>query len=256
MSFRVIIPARHASTRLPGKPLLDIAGKPMIQHVYERCKESGADSIHIATDDHRIHDVAMAFGADVVMTSAEHRSGTERLAETVQKLGCEEQDIIVNVQGDEPLMPANLIQQVADDLQTHSDANVATLCTPFHADDDVHNTNIVKVVCDRNGYALYFSRAAIPWEREAFAHDTRKPSGHYLHFRHIGLYAYRAGFLQTYVNWPECDMETMESLEQLRVLWHGEKIHVSEALTIPPPGVDTGEELERVKRLIEKNNGG
>jgi 3-deoxy-manno-octulosonate cytidylyltransferase (CMP-KDO synthetase) len=251
MSFRVIIPARHASTRLPGKPLIDISGKPMIQHVYERCLDSGTDSIHIATDDQRIYDAALKFGADVVMTSAEHRSGTERLAETVQKLGFDKQDIIVNVQGDEPLIPANLIQQVAEDLQSHPAANVATVCTPFHADDDVHNPNIVKVVRDREGFALYFSRASIPWERDAFAHDPKKPSGHYLHYRHIGLYAYRAGFLQTYVNWPECDMEIMESLEQLRVLWHGEKIHVSEALTIPPPGVDTEEELERVKRLIE-----
>lgn len=254
MSFRIIIPARHASTRLPGKPLLDIAGKSMIQHVYERCLESGADNVCIATDDQRIYDAATGFGAEVLMTSAEHRSGTERLAESVQKLGCDEDDIIVNVQGDEPLIPPNLIQQVAGDLQSHADANVATVCTPFHADDDVHNPNIVKVVRDREGYALYFSRASIPWERDAFAHDSRKPSGHYLHYRHIGLYAYRAGFLHTYVNWPECDMEIMESLEQLRVLWHGEKIYVGEALTIPPPGVDTEAELERVKRLIESSN--
>lgn len=251
MSFRIIIPARHASTRLPGKPLLPIAGKPMLQHVYERCVESGADNIHIATDDQRIHDAAVAFGADVIMTSAEHRSGTERLAESVRKLGCRDDEIIVNVQGDEPLIPPTLIHQVAEDLQIHTDANVATLCTPFRTDDEVHNPNVVKVARDRGGYALYFSRAAIPWEREAFAHDSRRPSGHYLHYRHIGLYAYRAGFLQTYVAWPQCDMEIMESLEQLRVLWHGEKIHVGEALIIPPPGVDTEDELQRVERLIQ-----
>jgi 3-deoxy-manno-octulosonate cytidylyltransferase (CMP-KDO synthetase) len=250
MSFRVIIPARHASTRLPGKPLLDIAGKPMIQHVYERACESGAENVHIATDDERIKKAATGFGADVIMTRAEHRSGSERLAEAVAILGCHNDDIIVNVQGDEPLMPANLIQQVADDLQTHTDANVATLCTPFHNNDDVHNPNIVKVIRDRQGYAMYFSRASIPWERDAFAKNNNKPSGHYLHYRHIGLYAYRAGFLKTYVDWPVCDMEVMESLEQLRVLWHGEKIHVSEAVSIPPPGVDTEEELERVKRLM------
>ena len=250
MSFRVIIPARHASARLPGKPLLDIAGIPMIQHVYERACESGAENVHIATDDDRIKKSAEEFGADVIMTSAEHRSGSERLAEAVAKLGCPDDEIIVNLQGDEPLMPPVLIHQVADDLQEHEVANVATLCTPFHKDDDVHNPNIVKVVRDRDGYAMYFSRASVPWERDAFAKNNNKPSGHFLHYRHIGLYAYRARFLKTYVEWPECDMEIMEALEQLRVLWHGEKIHVSEAMTIPPPGVDTEEELERVKRLI------
>jgi 3-deoxy-manno-octulosonate cytidylyltransferase (CMP-KDO synthetase) len=250
MSFRVIIPARHASTRLPGKPLLDISGKPMIQHVYERACESGAEHVHIATDDGRIKQVAESFGADVIMTSPEHRSGSERLAEAVEILACAEEEIIVNLQGDEPLMPPGLIHQVADDLQQHVEANVATLCTPFHKDDDVHNPNIVKVARDKHGYAMYFSRAAIPWERDSFAKNNNRPSGHYLHYRHIGLYAYRAGFLKTYVAWPVCDMEVMESLEQLRVLWHGEKIHVSEAISIPPPGVDTEEELERVARLI------
>lgn len=250
MSFRVIIPARHASTRLPGKPLLDIAGKPMIQHVYERACESGAENVHIATDDARIKNVAMRFGADVIMTKKEHRSGSERLAEAVEILACADNEIIVNLQGDEPLMPAGLIHQVADDLQQHVDSNVATLCTPFHKDDDVHNTNIVKVVRDKQGYAMYFTRAAIPWERDSFAKNNNRPSGHYLHYRHIGLYAYRVGFLKSYVAWPECDMEVMESLEQLRVLWHGEKIHVSEAVSIPPPGVDTEEELARVVRLV------
>lgn len=251
MSFRVIIPARHASERLPGKPLLDIAGKPMIQHVYDRACESGASDVHIATDDERIKESAESFGANVLMTSAEHRSGSERLAEAIDILGCPGDEVIVNLQGDEPLMPSSLIQQVAEDLQQHTDANVATLCAPFHNDEDVHNPNIVKVIRDRDGYAMYFSRASIPWERDAFAKNNRKPSGHFLHYRHIGLYAYRASFLKTYVEWPACDMETMESLEQLRVLWHGEKIHVSEAMTIPPPGVDTEEELERVKRLIK-----
>lgn len=252
MDFRVIIPARHDSTRLPGKPLLDIAGKPMIQHVHERAVESGASHVAIATDDSRIYDVASSFGAEVVMTSGEHRSGTDRLAETVDKLGCAEDEIIVNLQGDEPLMPPALIKQVASDLHKHTDASVATLCTPIHSAEDVSNPNIVKVVFNKEGYALYFSRAPIAWERAYFRNTQQRPSGHYMHYRHIGLYAYRAGFLARFITWPVCDIENMESLEQLRILWNNERIHISEAAAIPPPGVDTEEQRSRVERLIEE----
>ncbi len=251
MKFSVIIPARFASTRLPGKALLDICGKPMIQHVYERAIESGASSVYIATDDKRIEDAAKKFGADVVLTADTHRSGTDRLAEAAKHLTFSDDDIIVNLQGDEPLMPAGLIEQVALDLHDHQDASVSTLCTPIHSADDVANPNVVKVVFSKSGYALYFSRAPIAWEREHFRVSNFRPSGHHMHYRHIGLYAYRAGFLQRYVTWPTCDIEEMESLEQLRVLWNDERIHISEAAAIPPPGVDTQEELERVIRLVK-----
>jgi len=254
MQFRVVIPSRHNSKRLPGKPLLDIAGKPMIQHVYERACESGASHVVIATDDERIQKVAQDFGAEVVMTSSEHQSGTDRLAETVNKLNCDDNDIIVNLQGDEPLMPAVLLSQVAKDLHEHDDASVSTIYTPIHSSDDVSNPNVVKVVFSKKGYALTFSRAPIAWEREHFRLSSFRPSGHHMHYRHIGLYAYRAGFLNRFVNWPQCDMEIMESLEQLRVLWNDERIHVSEASAIPPPGVDTQEELERVTHLLQSRN--
>jgi len=250
MQFKVIIPARYASTRLHGKALLDICGKPMIQRVYERALESGAQSVYIATDDMRIKDVAESFGADVLMTEESHRSGTDRITEAVQQLGCNENDIIVNLQGDEPLIPTSLVKQVAEDLHAHQDASMSTLYTPIHNQDDVSNPNVVKVVFSKQGYALYFSRAPIAWEREYFRTSEFRPSGHHMHYRHIGLYAYRAGFLQRFINWPVCDAEEMEALEQLRVLWNDERIHVSEAVAIPPPGVDTSDELERVRHLV------
>lgn len=252
MKFTVIIPARYASTRLPGKTLLDICGKPMLQHVYERAIESGATAVYIATDDERIKTVAEGFGAKVIITSETHKSGTDRLAEAVKSLSSNDDEIIVNLQGDEPLMPSSLIEQVARDLEQHKDASMATLCTPINSVDDVANPNVVKVVFSKAGYAIYFSRAPIAWEREHFRVSSFRPSGHHMHYRHIGLYAYRAGFLNRFVTWPVCDMEEMESLEQLRVLWNGERIHISEASAIPPPGVDTQEELERVRRLISQ----
>ena len=252
MKFTVVIPARYASTRLPGKALLDICGKPMLQYVHERALESGASAVYIATDDERIKEKAEEFGANVVMTSTKHRSGTDRLAEVIEHLSLSDDEIIVNLQGDEPLMPVSLVEQVARDLHQHEDASVATLCTPISSVDDVANPNTVKVVFSKAGYALYFSRAPIAWEREHFRVSSFRPSGHHMHYRHIGLYAYRAGFLGRFVKWPICDMEEMESLEQLRVLWNDERIHISEATAIPPPGVDTEEELERVRHLIGK----
>lgn len=250
MQFKVIIPARYASTRLHGKALLDICGKPMLQRVYERALESGAESVYVATDDKRIKTVAEGFGAPVLMTDESHRSGTDRITEAVQQLQCDDNDIIVNLQGDEPLIPPSLVKQVAEDLHTHQDASMSTLYTPIHDQTDVSNPNVVKVVFSKKGYALYFSRAPIAWEREYFRTSDFRPSGHHIHYRHIGLYAYRAGFLQRFVTWPVCDLEEMESLEQLRVLWNDERIHLSEAIAIPPPGVDTEEELERVRHLV------
>lgn len=247
MKFSVLIPARYASTRLPGKPLLSIGGKPMLQHVYERAVESGADRVVIATDDHRIEEAAGAFGAPVCRTGPEHRSGTERLAEAVERLGLEPDDIVVNLQGDEPLMPPSLLRQVAQNLAASDSAQMATLCTRIHEAGELFNPHAVKVVTDKSGYALYFSRAVIPWDRDAFSVTTEVLPEAAEHYRHLGIYAYRAGFLREYAAWPACDLERMESLEQLRVLWNGARIHVAEAVELPGPGVDTEADLQRVR---------
>jgi 3-deoxy-manno-octulosonate cytidylyltransferase (CMP-KDO synthetase) len=249
--MHVIIPARYASTRLPGKPLALIAGKPMIQHVYERAVESGADAVVIATDDERIRAAAEAFGARVCMTSSTHRSGTERLAEAIAQLELPDDEIVVNLQGDEPLMPPALIRQVADTLAAHPDAAVATACTVISTEVVFRDPNVVKVVCDGHGYALYFSRAPIPWPRESGA---RAVAAH-MALRHIGLYAYRAGFVARYLTWPPSPLEEIEQLEQLRVLWHGERIVVCEAVAAPPLSVDTAEDLARARRLLEEKAG-
>lgn len=250
MQFIVVIPARFDSSRLPGKPLLDIAGKPMIQHVYERARESGADQVIIATDDQRVADAASGFGAGVCMTSSEHTSGTERLSEVVGKLALADDAIVVNLQGDEPLMPAALIHQVAQNLAVHQPASVATLAEQIHTAAELFDPHAVKVITDQEGYAIYFSRAPIPWDRDAFSVTTEELPEKALHYRHIGLYAYRAGFIKKYVAWPACDLERMESLEQLRVLWHGHKIHVDVAEQSAVAGVDTAADLERVRNVF------
>jgi 3-deoxy-manno-octulosonate cytidylyltransferase (CMP-KDO synthetase) len=250
MGFKVVIPARYASSRLPGKPLLEIAGKPMIQHVYERGCESRADEVVIATDDERIRNRAEAFGAKVVMTSESHSSGTERIAEVAQQLAWSDDTTVVNLQGDEPTMPAALIQQVAEDMDTHPRAGVTTLYTLIDDRDHLFDPHVVKVVLDAEGYALLFSRAPIPWHRDEFLKGDRQlPSGG-LFARHIGLYAYRVGYLKQYVGWPPAPLEQAESLEQLRVLWHGGCIHVSKAVTPPGHGVDTGDDLQRVRTQL------
>ena len=241
--MHVIIPARYASTRLPGKSLADIAGKPMIQHVYERAREAGAQSVTIATDDARIRMACERFGAKVVMTSEAHRSGTERLAEAIQKLALGSDEIVVNVQGDEPLMPPAVIRRTAETLAAHADAVVATVCCPIHDDVEFRNPNVVKVVSDVRGYALYFSRAPIPYPRDA----GRSPAAH----RHIGLYAYRAGYAAQYVQLAPSPHERAEQLEQLRVLWHGGRIAVWVTDEAPPAGVDSPEDLERVRNLFK-----
>lgn len=252
MSFYVVIPARYASTRLPAKPLRDIAGKPMIQHVYERACESDAREIIIATDDVRIEAAAKTFGARVCMTSPTHNSGTDRLQEVTQQLSLREEDIVVNVQGDEPLIPPAVINQVAANLANAHSASVATLSEPIHSPDDFRNPNIVKVVADKNGRALYFSRASIPWPRDHFAAPV--VDGLPANFpcqRHIGIYAYRVALLNRFVGWPQAPLEQIESLEQLRVLWQGENIHIAEACAAVPGGVDTEADLQRVKQLLE-----
>lgn len=251
MEFRVIIPVRYNSTRLPAKALVDIAGKPMIQHVYERAVESGAESVVIATDDKRISDVAEKFGAKVCMTATSHASGTERLAEAVEALEYDEDEIIVNVQGDEPLMPSDIIRQLARDLDEHDNVRVATVCHPIQEEEELFNPDIVKVVMNRRNYAMCFSRAAIPWERENFKDRGHvKISGN--HFRHVGIYAYRVRFLRDYFDWEASPLETMEELEQLRILWHGGRIHVAVSLKKIEPGVDTQKDLERTRAFFKK----
>ncbi|MDX1754823.1 MAG: 3-deoxy-manno-octulosonate cytidylyltransferase [Marinobacter sp.] len=253
MSFSVVIPARYASTRLPGKPLADIAGKPMIRHVYERAAESDASRIVIATDDERIRSVCAEFGAETVMTSPDHASGTDRLEEVARQLGFGADHCVVNVQGDEPLLPASLINQVAANLAEHPDASIATLCEAIADPASVFNPNVVKVVFDHRGMAHYFSRAPIPWARDVWAAgtlpDELPPSVGY--YRHIGIYGYRVKLLQDFVTWPPAPTELTESLEQLRALYHGARIHVAEAGERPPAGVDTEADLERVRAWFE-----
>ncbi|MCE0463562.1 MULTISPECIES: 3-deoxy-manno-octulosonate cytidylyltransferase [Pseudomonas] len=250
-AFTVVIPSRFASTRLPGKPLLPIAGKPMIQHVWEQACKSSAGRVVVATDDARIVEACNGFGAEVVLTREDHNSGTDRLAEVAAKLGLEPDAIVVNVQGDEPMIPPSVIDQVAANLAAHPEARMATLAEPIKDVQTLFNPNVVKVVSDLNGLALTFSRATLPWARDAFAQSRDVMPDGVPYRRHIGIYAYRAGFLQDFVNWGPCWLENTESLEQLRALWHGVRIHVDDALIAPPTGVDTPEDLERVRRLLE-----
>ncbi|WP_394515451.1 3-deoxy-manno-octulosonate cytidylyltransferase [Pantoea sp. SGAir0215] len=247
MSFIAIIPARYASTRLPGKPLVDIHGKPMVVHVMERARESGASRVIVATDHPEVARAVEAAGGEVCMTRADHHSGTERLAEVIEKYQFADDQIIVNVQGDEPMIPADIVHQVATNL-AQADAGMATLAVPITDAEEAFNPNAVKVVMDARGYALYFSRATIPWERERYA-QSREQIGDTL-LRHIGIYAYRAGFIRRYISWEPCPLEQIELLEQLRVLWYGEKIHVAVAKTIPGVGVDTPEDLTRVRAAM------
>jgi len=248
MSFTAIIPARYASTRLPGKPLVDIHGKPMVVHVMERARESGASRVIVATDHPAVAQAVEAAGGEVCITRADHQSGTERLAEVIEKYQFADDEIIVNVQGDEPMIPAEIVRQVATNL-AGSAAGMATLAVPVTDAEEAFNPNAVKVVMDVNGYALYFSRATIPWDRERYAR-SREQIGDTL-LRHIGIYAYRAGFIRRYVAWAPCPLQHIELLEQLRVLWYGEKIHVAVAQTIPSVGVDTPEDLQRVRAAMQ-----
>ena len=246
MNFSVIIPARYASTRFPGKPLVDINGKPMVQHVYERAVESGASRVIVATDDLRIAKVVSDFGGHYCMTAAHHESGTERLAEVIDTEGFLSHELVVNVQGDEPFIPAINIQQVAENLHHHQQAEMATLAVKITDVEEAFNPNVVKVITDKQGYALYFSRATIPYDRSRFLDEAVIDEIGDYYLRHIGIYAYRAGFIKQYVSMSPSGLEQIESLEQLRVLWHGEKIHVDIARQTPPTGIDTPEDLVRL----------
>lgn len=251
MQALIVIPARLASTRLPGKVLRELAGKPMVQHVWERVQGTGLGPVVIATDDAKVAQVATGFGADVEMTAAEHTSGTDRIAEVVRRRGLAADHIVVNVQGDEPLIPPENVRQVAENLAAHPHMQMATLAEPV-APEELHDPGAVKVVTAHDGRALYFSRATIPWHRDAFAanRDAIPASG--LLRRHIGIYAYRAGFLQTFVDYGPCDLERTEALEQLRALYHGAAIHVADAHHAPGPGVDTEADLARAEALLEE----
>ena len=250
MRFCVVIPARYAPSRLPGKPLADIGGRPMVLHVLERALQAGAESVVVATDDARVQQAVAAAGHQALMTSPDHQSGTERLVEVAETLGWDDDTLVVNVQGDEPLIDPMLIREVARQLVLHDDAVMATLAHPIHDHADFINPNVVKVVADEAGYALYFSRAPIPWPRDAFS--AQQPMPHELGaLRHIGLYAYRAGFLRTYASLASSPLERYEMLEQLRVLWHGHRISLGITPIAPAPGVDTPEDLARVRALFQ-----
>ncbi len=255
MNLRVVIPARMASTRLPGKPLRDIGGKSMLHYLFDRLSQANVDSLLIATDSDEIVAAAQAFGADVCLTSTHHRSGSERIAEAVMQRGYDDNDIVVNVQCDEPLLPVALIGQVGMALQTRPEAAMATLSEPLQPGDILTDPHLVKVVSDAEGYALYFSRAPIPWYRDGFAQSPQQMPADFVYHRHIGLYSYRVGFLKRYLDLAPSPLEQIEALEQLRVLYHGEKIHVVPALALPGPGVDTEEDLQRLRKLIAQQEG-
>ena len=250
--FKIAIPARYQSTRLPGKPLLDIAGKPMIQWVYEKAMQCGADEVVVATDDLRILEICEGFGANVCMTASDHKSGTDRLAELARNCGWDRGDIVVNLQGDEPLIPTSLLIQVAENLALNSDSAIATLFTPIHERADINDPHIVKVVKSNSGQALYFSRAPIPWDRDGKITDAEIPN-HYA--RHLGIYAYRVDFLLSYTSLQSSCLERYESLEQLRAISNGYKIHIDQAVDLPGMGVDTPEDLEKVRNELLRENG-
>ena len=249
MNFKVVIPARHASTRLPGKPLLDIDGLPMVVRVAQQARASGASGVWVATDHADIAAVVEKHGFHACMTGEHHLSGTDRIAEVATQQGFADDDVVVNVQGDEPLIAPALIREVAQHLADHPQASMSTACHALHDSDALFNPNVVKVVVDERGYALYFSRAPIPYARDAFALGRSLPAG-LPAYRHIGIYAYRAGFLKTYAQLKPAAIEQFEALEQLRVLWHGHKISVAVTRHAPAAGVDTEEDLISVRRLL------
>ncbi|MGP9466271.1 3-deoxy-manno-octulosonate cytidylyltransferase [Halomonas sp. TP35] len=248
-AFIAVVPARYGSTRLPGKPLLDIAGEPMVAHVWRRACQSQAARVVVATDDERIRDAMLPYGAEVVMTRDDHASGTDRLAEVAQSLSLGEDELVVNVQGDEPLIPPALIDQVALRLADDAEASIATLAEPINDVASLFNPNVVKVVRSLQGRALYFSRAPIPWDREQFKQQPALLETD-AWLRHIGIYAYRASFLAAYRDWPASMLEQLEQLEQLRALQNGHLIQVALACEVNPAGVDTAEDLAHVRALL------
>ena len=249
LRFTVIVPARYASSRLPGMPLADLGGAPMVVRVAQRARQSGAERVVVATDDPRIEEAVRAHGVDAMMTRADHPSGTDRVAEAAMRLALRDDDIVVNVQGDEPLLDPELMRRVAATLAGSRTAAMATACHPIDHIDEAFNPNIVKVVLDARGHALYFSRAPIPWARAQFSNEPAAiPPGLPI-YRHYGLYAYRVPFLRVFPSLPVAPVETYEALEQLRALWHGHQVLVDIASGTPAPGVDTPEDLARVRAL-------
>lgn len=249
MEFRVIIPARYASTRLPGKVLIDIGGKTMLQRVYERAVESGADSVVIATDDAKISKAARSFGAKVCMTSAEHQNGTERVAEAALAMDYSPEEIVVNVQGDQPFILPQAIRQVAEDLDKHDNVKVNSICERITDGKDLFDPSIIKVVLNWRNYAMYFSRAPIPWDIDSFK-EAKKVAATEFHYRHVGLYGFRVSFLQEYIEWSASPLEKMESLEQLRILWNGVRMHMVITKDRIPPEVNTPEDLKKVDQYL------
>jgi 3-deoxy-manno-octulosonate cytidylyltransferase (CMP-KDO synthetase) len=246
--FHVVIPARFAASRLPGKPLLPIGGRPLIQWVWQCARASAAASVVIATDDARIFDSAQGFGADCLMTSVRHASGTDRIAEVVRVKGFAADDIVVNLQGDEPMMPAAVIDEVAQALSARPQFDIATAVTPIVSLMEFLDTSCVKALRARDGQALYFSRAAVPWPRDSVAGG--QPTRFAGAWRHIGIYAYRVRSLEQFASWPPTPLEEAERLEQLRALEHGMRIHLVTLAEAPPAGVDTPEDLERVRTCL------
>jgi 3-deoxy-manno-octulosonate cytidylyltransferase (CMP-KDO synthetase) len=248
--FQVVIPARFASTRLPGKPLAMIAGRPMIQWVWERARDSGASAVWIATDHEEVATACREFGAEVCMTDPGHVSGTDRIAEIAARLDWDDEAVVVNVQGDEPLLPPAVIRQVAGLLYLHPDADIGTLGTPIHGLADYLDPNVVKLATDSSGAALYFSRAPIPFHRDGAPEGLASQQLYEGSMRHLGLYSYRVAALRRLAAAPPCRLEEIERLEQLRALWLGLRIQVDAAETVPPAGVDTADDLERINRLL------
>ncbi|MFO7858206.1 MAG: 3-deoxy-manno-octulosonate cytidylyltransferase [Ectothiorhodospiraceae bacterium] len=242
MAFDVIIPARYGSSRFPGKPLAPIGAWPMIRHVVERALESGADHVIVATDDERIRAACEGFGIGAVMTDPDHTSGTERLAEVCRRQQWPDDRVVVNLQGDEPFIPPVFVSTVAANLAQHPGTPMATLVTPL-GEGELHDPNVVKCVRSASDHALYFSRAPIPWDRDHGGDPSAPWSGWW---RHLGIYAYRSGFLKAYPELASSPLEQVESLEQLRVLWHDLAIHAGEVHGDAGPGVDTPEDVERV----------
>ena len=252
MKFTVVIPARYASSRFPGKPLADIGGKPMVVRVAERAAKSGASQVIVATDDTRIATAVDDHGYQVVMTRSDHESGTDRIAEVAAKLRLDTRHIVVNVQGDEPLIAPALIRRVAENLDAHREAAIATAACRIRDARDMANPNVVKVVLDNSGLALYFSRAPIPWARDAFAQGIRALPPKLPALRHLGIYAYRCSFLRTYSRLRPVAIEQAEALEQLRALAHGYRISVAITASAPHPGVDTPADLQRLRRMVKR----
>jgi 3-deoxy-manno-octulosonate cytidylyltransferase (CMP-KDO synthetase) len=251
MHFTAIIPARLASTRLPRKALADLGGRPMVVRVAERARESGAERVCVATDDREIAQAVEQAGFEVVMTRSDHATGTDRIAEVVHRFGLEDGTIVVNIQGDEPLIEPGLVRAVATLLAETPEAAIATACHPIRSSEEFFDPNVVKVVLDSAGLARYFSRAPVPWARDAFAASKKLPAELPCH-RHIGIYAYRAAFLRLFPKLAVSPLERFEALEQLRALWHGYAIAVAVRQDAPAPGVDTPEDLERVRALFDR----